>query len=235
MNYLLPDGQLVKDVVKDIRFARTLVKQEILATGVGITVSPFEIDGNSVLNIKYPTSNAADPIHNDGSKLALYSPDLINNGQTLTFKSGDEVIALPSSIQHIKVLSGALGLVAIDYFGNVYSDFGELTISPIDDIQDLATGEDGKIMNLGNVPSGITGFPTVTNLGCISIDLAHFPLPKNALFSTYYRRPISTSTSDSPYKNNVLTDRFFIVPQDKWYDENTHDSSTPYKIFSGDC
>jgi hypothetical protein len=235
MNYLLPDGQLVKDVVKDIRFARTLVKQEILATGVGITVSPFEIDGNSVLNIKYAESNAVNPIYNDGSKLALYSPDLINNGQTLTFKSGDEVIALPSSIQHIKVLSGALGLVAIDYFGNVYSDFGELTISPIDDIQDLATGEDGKIMNLGNVPSGITGFPTVTNLGCVSIDLAHFPLPNNALFSTYYRRPISTSTSDSPYKNNVLTDRFFIVPQDKWYDENTHDSSTPYKIFSGDC
>lgn len=236
MNYLLPDGKLLKDVVKDIRFARTAVVQEVLATG-GVITSYSDISiGKRFLNYNYPFDNSINNLENNGIVAGFYSPDLINNGQSILYKAGDEMVAIAPVIQRTyAVVDGGVNtqMVAIDYFGNKTTLLA--STYPITATQDLATGADGEFLNLRAVVSPITTNGTIKNLGCISMKFETTPLPNNAFFIGYYRRPISTGTTDSPYKTNPITDKFFIVPQDIWYDETTHNTGTVYKIFSGDC
>jgi len=51
-----------------------------------------------------------------------------------------------------------------------------------------------------------------------------------ACFLTFNKSP-----ADGAYPEDPSQTRFFVVPQDQWYDKETHDTSTVYKIYGGDA
>ncbi len=235
INYLLPDGKLLRDVVKDIRFSRTVVKKEVLATGLGMaslsTLAPHipYVNSTSPTNItaiKTNAPSAGGAFTINSSSLLFYSPDLINKGQTIKYEAGDEVIGIAPNIQKQINLTtlGVPNSYAIDTFGDNQESSSQ-TI-PVNEVQDLYAGQVGTIIDLGS--SGRIG------TGCVTMVLASDLLPQGSnrypLYILYYKRPETT-----PYPSNPQDDRFFIVPQDKWYDESTHDLTTTYNIYSGDC
>jgi hypothetical protein len=221
MNYLLPSGKLVKDVVKDFRFGRAPIEKEVLATGMGIMLAGTGSAPYKLTDAYYGGSSS----NLQTSYLAMYSPDLINNGQTIKRETGDQVIVIPIGQQALYSPVGYTNFVAADYYGN---NAGTPLTSAITKLEDLYAGQVGQIANL-NKAIGLNNF---INEGCIAIQLttAITSSVSGSCFHVIYRRPIANKYSSQPN-----TYRYTVVPQNKWYDPITHNASTVYTIFSGDC
>ena len=82
LNYLLPDGKVLRDVVKDIRFGRALCNSQVYTTGFGMNVYNNGVDDY--------VSGFADGLNTQTTtKLALYSADFQNTGGSFNFDSTD--------------------------------------------------------------------------------------------------------------------------------------------------
>ena len=262
----------------------------MLATGIGLSTKT--VNSKKVLNQGYSYSNGVGD-STGYQYLGFYSPDIINNGQSIKFANGDKVIITSPSLQKSVLLTNSEAAYSTDYFGN------EQTLNAAEEInlsntQDLATAQDGIWFNLNfRIPNPITTVETLVdiqpladqydyeltttdtrtvgnitytttiveirvtnsptlgqvttttttttsivnsngvlfkNTGCLALSLQNPVVAHHGLYNVYYKRPLA-----KPYPNNPITDKFFIVPQDIWYDETTHNKDTVYKIFSGDC
>lgn len=223
-DYLLPDGKYLKDVIRDIRFAIAPIKIEVLATGVGIstygTTLPYNINGEYT-NTLSPT--VADPQYN---VWAFYSPDLINNGRTLQYQAGDKAIS--SALDFQSSYSAEQFCIATDY--NSDSSIASISAN-INRIQDLYSGQVGTLIDLNTENPNLLGNIS-TSLGCITFETATDLLPQS-IVSLYYKRELNGG--NSPYQTDLKNQRYFIVPQDQWYNKVTHNKNTTYSIFGGDC
>jgi len=223
-DYLLPDGKYLKDVVRDIRFAIAPIKIEVLATGVAIstygTTLPYHINGEYT-NTLSPT--VPDPQYN---VWAFYSPDLINNGRILQYQAGDKAIS--SALGFQSSYSADSFCIATDYNSN--SSIASISAN-INRIQYLYSGQVGTLINLNTENPNLLGNIS-TSLGCISFETSTDLLPQN-IVSLYYKRELNGG--NSPYSTDLKNQRYFIVPQDQWYNKVTHNKDTTYSIFGGDC
>jgi hypothetical protein len=219
LNYLLPDGKILRDVVKDIRFARALCNSQVISNGLALSAD--NPSGFWSIARKYrDTANPANP-----TRLLLYDNDMQNLDYGIENQAGDYIEALEVSLQNALTLF--ITSQAIDFYGNLAGGSTVQTKGVVD-TQFLSTGQSGNIMTLQ--------FPIDQfSRKCTAIELDSaltIGTPNRAAYLVYYIRPYS---SFGAYPEKPESTRCFIVPQDIWFDKKTHQIGTEYKIFGGDC
>jgi hypothetical protein len=225
-DYLLPDGKYLKDVIRDIRFAIAPIKIEVLATGIAISTigssPPF------VVNTEYVSTNVPSAPNYNPKNWAFYSPDLINTQRNLEHQSGDIVNGYTLAYQSTQyTLTGTPNSSARDLQSFLDDVFAS---SSIESFQRLSSGQVGTFVSL-DIPN--SGYNNVSGLGCIAFSTPDFFIVDSNVIGLYYTRPINGG--NSPYSTDLKNQRYFIVPQDQWYNKDTHDKDTTYSIYGGDC
>lgn len=226
MDSILPSGERVGDVVKYFRFGRALVSPQVLATGVSLFLSGASAP--YTLTPEYVGSTSPDPnIQLD--KVIFISPSLQNGVDSLNPIAGDEVIAnLASATTPSYVSPSFSNSQAFDYFGDTL--LGNTVTTTVTSGENVALKQSGQIANLQVSYGGNAYYVR----GCVALDLgASLPHPaaNYIVNNLYYIRPYS----GDPYPQTAQQTMFFVSPQDIYYDPITHDSSTEYKVFCGDC
>lgn len=226
-DYILPNGLYVKDVVKDIRFAIAPIKREVLATGVAM--STYGSSAPFTINSEYVTTNTPSSASPNYKTWGFYSPDLINTGKTIKFQSGDKVSPYLLDYQTASeyTVSGSPNCNARDL--QSYGD-NSVVSSDVEALQDLYSGQVGEYVSLV-VPN--SGYNDVTALGCISFTTTTDLVIDQNIVGIYYTRPLNGG--NSPYSTDLKNQKYYIVPQDEWYNKETHNIGTTYSIYGGDC
>lgn len=230
-NYILPDGKYLKDVVKDIRFGIAPIKKEVLATG--IAVSTIADSAMSALpykiNSQYGESFGTSYPYPKYDTWMFYSPDFINNGATVQLQAGDVVTSYGLAQQNIYYVDGSPYCIATDYNANTAISVSENIA--VTNLQTISSGQNGNIIDL-RTENPYASANLSTSLGGVSFQTASDLQDKN-IVGLYYIRPLNGG--DSPYSTDLKNQKYYIVPQDQWYDKQTHNASTSYSIYGGDC
>lgn len=216
------NGESVGDVVKDIRFTRTLVNPQVIAQGVGIIL----YGAATPYNVGYAYMNLAPDANSRPNYCIFYSPDLLNSGEAFSFESGDEVYALQATNQN--ALTVGTNARAMDFFGDAATSTVNTTVTGIEVLADGGLGAVADLTKATANPS------TVTNRGGIVLSFTG-PLNYSAgdgVQNIYYVRPYNGGVA---YPNDPTKDRFFIMPQNNWFDKTTHTTGTAFEIYGGDC
>lgn len=216
------NGETVGDVVKDIRFVRTLVNPQVIAQGIGIIL----YGAAAPYNVGYAYMNLAPDVNSQPNYCIFYSPDLLNNGEVFSFETGDEVYALQAGNQN--ALTVGTNARAMDFYGNAATATVNTTVTGIEVLADGGLGAVADLTKATINPS------TVTNRGGIVLSLTgplHYSFG-DGVQNIYYVRPYAGGVA---YPNDPTKDRFFIIPQDKWFDKTTHTTGTSIEAYGGDC
>jgi hypothetical protein len=222
MGYILPDGKLLKDVVKDIRFGRALCNPKVKTMGCYI----LSTDAGVYQMTESYYTGALDP-NIELRRLTMYSPDYQNTGQELTFDLGDEVTALESSLQNSNNV--VFDSWAMDFYADGATAAPNIAVA---EIENLETGGGSIITNLVKLPPTGSGF--VKNRGTsVMIVTADMPYTLNYGFGVMYY--MAADIVGGAYPSAPQQTRFFVLPQDQWYNEDTHTDATVYSIYGGDC
>lgn len=219
-SYVLPNGKLLKDEVKDFRFCRALCNPSVQTTGLGIAIflngSQYRVAG---LN-----SNDSGTLID--TRLAIYSPDYENTQNLFNWQQGDILI----STQAWLGLDALYGTLNYGYTFNRNAGVQETlginqllnaSTSSINDIAWFKYNNSGVIHIRGGAAIELSG----------SLDYSNVTNGYNCQ-NFYYIRPYGT---DGAYTSPPQQYRFFTIPQDKWYNKDTHDNSTAYEIYGGDA
>lgn len=233
IDYVLPNGENLREIVKDIRFGRALCNPQVLATGMGIVVHKDVGNGDFALAGYDDNIGMADIKKN---KLVLYSPDYINQNINDNFSNlyGDFVIARHgakvSEYPSVPVPFPAGGYAATFIAG--YGIGSSRSTANVYRVIPTETGIDTEIAKMkytwetDSVIRGGLPIELETDLdygsSIADVDQAQF---------IYYIRPYPTSGAYPIIPENT---NFFVIPQDKWFDKQTHNSSTVYSIYGGD-
>lgn len=222
MGYILPDGKILREVVKDIRFGRALCNQKVKTMGCYILSTDI---GVYQMTESYYTG-AADP-NIELRRLTMYSPDYQNTGQTLDFDSGDEVTALESTLQNSNNVVGDSW--AMDFYADGATETSNIAVA---EVENLETGGISTVTNLVKSPPAGSG--TVKNRGTsVMIVTADMPYTLDYGFGVMYY--MAADNVGGAYPSLPQQTRFFVLPQNQWYNEDTHTDATVYEIYGGDC
>jgi len=220
LNYILPNGKLLRDEVKDIRFGRTLVNPKVQTTGLGIAVFNGLADYISSFN------DGANVI--DLNKLGLFSPDYQNTGQVFNWQLGDYLLA--TQAWEGDTFADGVNNQAFAFDRNAASD---QVITVISALQNSETGGDNSIASFvyftGLNPIKVRGAAAVSLNTVLKYDDV---TDGNVCQNFYYIRDYG---SDGAYPISPQQTRFFVIPQNNWFDKETHTSATVYELYGGDC
>jgi hypothetical protein len=218
MDYILPDGKVLRDVVKDIRFGRALCNPQVQTTGFGAHVfndgSDDYVSGfDDAANIQTST------------KLALYSNDYQNTSQVFNYQAGD---FLQTSLMNNEATTvTSTNNYGISFIGNLAS---APVTTDVDKLENISFQNDNTIALYKYTNGGDT--ISIRNSAAVELDTAVDDGLINAGQYFFYIRPYSGGVA---YPENPSQTRFFVIPQNQWYNKETHDSSTVYKLYGGDA
>ena len=220
MGYILPDGKLLKDLVKDIRFGRALCNPQVKTMGCYVLSTDV---GVYQMTESYYTG-AADP-NIQLRRFTMYSPDYQNTKTTLSFSQGDKVIALESTLQNS--YNSFANSYAMDFYGDGATEASNIVVT---ELANLGTGQISPITSLIKTVGGDIVQNRGTSVMVVTNDM---PYTLNYGFGVmYYITPYS---AEGAYPSSPQQTRFFVLPQDQWYNESTHTDATVYSIYGGDC
>jgi len=217
------DGRSVGDLIEDFRFTRTLINPQVVATGAAIELcnaaAPYQLCNNyfgtASLNLQ--------PFY-----LAFYSPALQISGNGITFESTDDFIGIQSTLQNSFNVGGT-NRFAMDYLGDSATAFVQRSVLAVENLDEGDSGAIGKLSH-ANIP----GTGTVTNRKAVIIQLdgaLNYSLADGFQIG-YYLKPYPGGVA---YPNDPKQERYFVLPQNIWFNRETHTSSTNYRITGGDC
>lgn len=226
LDYILPSGEYLREIVKDIRFGRALCNPQVYATGLGVVVGKADASVTS----DYATQSG-DILISDmvKDKLLFYSPDFQNTASNFSFSNGffDKVIAYQCSSFGLSGTGGGNGFAFTSLrSSDTKSDVGVVKSIP------TSNGVNTEIALMYYSPVGFNR--DVTIRGGIVLDLdnnINYTVNNFGNTEIYYIRQYASS----PYPIKPTNTKFFVIPQDKWFDKNTHNSSTVYSIYGGDA
>lgn len=218
MDYILPDGKVLRDVVKDVRFGRALCNPQVQTTGFGAHV--FN-DGS----VDYVSGFDDGGNIQTSTKLALYSNDYQNTSQIFSFENGD--LLKTSLMDNEAVTTVSTGNIAVSFIGELVSS---VVTANIQQLQNISSQNENTIALYKYTNSGDDIY--IRNSAAVVLDTAVDDGLTNAGQYFFYIRPYG---SDGAYPQDHSQTKFFVVPQDQWYNKETHDSSTVYKIYGGDA
>jgi hypothetical protein len=235
LDYILPNGENLRSIVKDIRFGRALCNPQVYATGLTIA---FHIP--TVLNA-YPYAvggtQGFSPADLVESKFVLYSPDFQNTGSDFSFNTiaGDNIVSYQGG-----------------YYGSSFVPFVLYNPYAYTIVRDTPTSvsfanvfrtipaANGQWTEIGQMTETIAPIPPNTNndigyqRGGITTELQTSLVysVSNPCRDTYYIRPYPSSGAYPIPPENT---QFFVIPQNNWFDKATHTSSTVYELYGGDA
>jgi len=216
-DYILPDGKFLRDVVKDIRFGRALCNPQVQTTGFGAHVfndgSDDYVSGfDDAVNVQTAT------------KLALYSNDYQNTQQVFNYQAGD--LLQTSLMQNEAVTTTSSSNLGVSFIGAMVSAPIQTDIDRLENIssQNANTIALYKYTNAGTI--------YIRNSAAVELNTAVDDGVANAGQYFFYIRPYG---GGGAYTESPSQTRFFVIPQNQWYNKDTHDSSTVYKLYGGDA
>jgi len=232
MNYILPDGRVLKDLVKDIRFGRALCNRQVYATGITQyvykdVVGGIPVEGSDHVDAWFELGFPKFP-ELVTTKLALYSPDFQNTSSSFNWSEGDILKTNTALNSHYQEL--ALQNYAISFISNS-------TPATEVNITKLINGINTSTNDIANFFYNIFEHDVLMRNGAVIEHDGNIgvQVPSPPDFTTenfYYIKPYST---DGAYPLSPVQTRFFVIPQNKWYVEGTHNRYTIYKIYGGDA
>lgn len=232
LNKFLPNGEYLKDIVKDIRFGRALCNSQVYSTGLtvafhdpdALNAYPYAVSGASA----FSTSDLVQ------GKFVLYSPDFQNTASNFAFntRAGDKVISYQCDYYgYYQPFISPLAQTVVRYSPASVSEEGVFRTIPT---------LNGQWTDIGQMTQTINTVPPSASTDIIYVRggvTAELQAPLNYIIDnpcrdTYYIRPYPP---EGAYPVSPENTQFFVVPQDKWFDKLTHNASTVYSIYGGDA
>ena len=226
INYLLPDGKLLKDVIKDIRFGRALCSRQVQTTGLGLGV--FNDGTNDYVQFGNDVGNT--PVLD---KLALYSPDYQNVNAVFNWKIGD--VLKSKQANRASTVFYEISNVGMSFFDNGFVETSNTSTS-ITSLENSTTGGTNSIALFSYLNYVAPNFNQISIREAAAVKLSAnllYPDAVDLFFQEfYYIRPYG---AEGAYPLPPQQTRFFVLPQNKWFNKGTHTIATTYEIYGGDC
>lgn len=229
LDYVLPNGEYLREIVKDVRFGRALCNQQVYTTGFGMNV--FKAAGTPYVS---GFNDAVNP--QDDVKLVLYSPDFQNTQTLFNYSSGDYLKAR-------NFINDYSTSYTTDNKAVMFTTINEpsppsylaVGISNIINVSDQASNN----IALFNYNNGASTFPNIyIRDGAAANTTVLFPLQPASNYNVwgfYYIKPYANNDWQNAYDEFSYNTQFFVIPQNKWFNKLTHDSSTIYELYGGDA
>lgn len=220
MNYILPDGRILKDVVKDIRFGRALCNNQVYTTGLGIAVFSqgsynYVSDFNDGAGATYELS-----------KLALYSPDFQNTSSLFNWDDGDYLRSAQAWVGAYDVYTDLNQAYSFNRNATAQTNLGVVSLENA-----INTGTN----NIARLKYNNEGVIYIRNCALVNLagvlDYSNFPTGY-VCQNFYYIKPYNF---EGAYPLSPAQTRFFVIPQNQWYNKKTHTDETVYEIYGGDA
>jgi hypothetical protein len=222
LDYILPNGKLLRDEVKDIRFGRALCNQQVQTTGLGIAVF---LNGTVNYVSGFSDSFSFSTIVNN--RLALFSPDYQNTNNIFNWQPNDILKSSQAQLGGGGIYGGTFNQ-AFSYNRNS-SPQASLTVT------ELVNTDVGGANSIARFKYNNTGVINIRGGAAVILSGSlNYPIPFSDTIcqNFYYIRQYGV---DGAYPSPPQQTRFFVLPQDKWYNKNTHTSATEYEIYGGDA
>ena len=222
LDYILPNGEYLLSLVKDIRFGRALCNSQVYTTG--FAVNAFEYPGFPGVDYISGFNDTTTRLDN---KLALYSPDFQNTSTVFNFSASDilKTRTVIRSSDYVYSTSNRAVTFAHRFISAITSSVS------ISKLENRATGENATFVRfLHNF-----GVGNVKIRGAAAVETAPFDIDTSTIAAGhlfYYIKPYPVVGA---YPEPPTRTKFFVIPQDKWFDKQTHTSSTIYSIYGGDA
>ena len=225
LNYQLPTGEILWDIIEDWRICRADIPREMLWNGVALTGDNLGSPSTqSYINQRYDNSGTAN-VDIQRKKFFTYVPDFINHGYTNGLRAGDKVYFTEPDFQ-----TGGSSNEYVDYYGNNQNTNMDWTTSR-------------EVSAMVNTAEDISGYSTLTpnslTVGLYALQARYvitmtldtdIPTPvTNSLefFNFYYVREILGAKY-----GNIYSTPFSIVVGD-YFDKSTHTTNKVYTAYSG--
>lgn len=234
LNYQLPTGEILWDIVEDWRFCRADIPREMLWSGIALTGDSYDEtrDDFVYINRRYDNSGTANAAIKRKS-FFTYVPDFINHGYTNELREGDKAYFIEPTFQ---TGGGSPFFEYADYYGdNQNADMDWDTGRSVDAM--VNTSGNQVLINYlyYNLFSDNDNNPYPYNFyqGRYTILMildADIPTPVTdslELFNFYYVREILGDKYGGIYSTP------FSIVTSEYFDRKTHNTSTKYKAYSG--
>ena len=226
LDYILPNGEYLLDLVKDIRFGRALCNPQVYTTGIGVYVYKPSVGDDYVGAFENSTNTVVN------TKLVLYSGDFQNTNSSFNWELGD-LIKLRSTLAENSYTSSPTPPRNFAYtFTSEFSNPVTTTLG-VTRLENVFSQSENNIALFKYNNPGliyIRSGAAIETAGTFPYYVT--PSLQGGAENFFYIKPYS---SVGAYPEPPTRTRFFVLPQDKWFNKQTHTSSTVYSIYGGDA
>lgn len=230
LNYQLPTGEILWDIVEDWRFCRADIPREMLWSGIALSGDALRTSFPNLIyiNRRYDNSGTAN-INIQRDRFFTYVPDFINHGYTNGFRVGDKAYFIEPSFQ-----TDGSNNEYVDYYGNNQNaDMDWEAGVAVTNLSNTGSNVlvDTKYYELFTPTSVLTPNSALQGRYTIAMTLdVDIPTPVTdslELFNFYYVREILGDKYGGIYSTP------FSIVTSEYFDRKTHNTSTKYKAYSG--
>jgi hypothetical protein len=228
LNYQLPTGEILWDIIEDWRICRADIPQEMLWSGMALE---GDVLGGSTTYIsqRYTNDVLTANVSPQRRRFFTYVPDFINNGYKYSRQEGDKAYFIEPTRQ-----TNGASFESVDYYGdNQNTGMGWSNGVGVSILRDTSgvISEGGINYNL-LTPStfasdGRERQGRYTRLMTLAADIPAPTTNSLLLFNFYYVREIVGEKY-----GNIYSTPFYIVTGD-YFDRNTHTTNKIYTAYSG--
>ena len=226
LNYQLPTGEILWDIIEDWRICRADIPQEMLWSGMALEGDVLGAS-TTFINQRY-TNEGTLPTSPQRRRFFTYVPDFINNGYKYSRQEGDKAYFIEPTRQ----TNGAY-FESVDYYGdNQNTGMGWSNGVGVSILRDTSgfISEGGINYNLLTTFFASDGRERQGRYARLMTLAADIPTPTTnslLLFNFYYVREILGEKY-----GNIYSTPFSIVTGD-YFDRNTHTTNKIYTAYSG--
>jgi hypothetical protein len=227
LNYQLPTGEILWDIIEDWRICRADIPQEMLWSGMALEGDVLGAS-TTYINQRY-TNEGTTNVSPQRRRFFTYVPDFINNGYKYGRQEGDKAYFIEPTRQ-----TNGASFESVDYYGdNQNTGMGwsnGVGVSILRDTNGFIS-EGGINYNLRTpiiyASDGRERQGRYTRLMTMAADIPAPTTNSLLLFNFYYVREILGEKY-----GNIYSTPFYIVTGD-YFDRNTHTTNKIYTAYSG--
>jgi hypothetical protein len=232
LNYQLPTGEILWDIVEDWRICRADIPQEMLWNGIALTGDELDpdIENFIYINRRYDNSNSPN-VNIQRKRFFTYVPDFINNGYTNGFRAGDKAYFTEPSIQ---TGGNSPYFEYVDYYGNNQNTDMDweagVDVTNLTNTSRFATVDTKTYDLVTNSFIPDQDYPyqgRYTIAMTLDVDIPTPVTDSLEFFNFYYVREILGEKY-----GNIYSTPFSIVVGD-YFDKSTHTTNKVYTAYSG--